>query len=168
MRYLEEKGLLDSTIVILTGDHGEEFMEPDHWGHNSDYTDPQVRTPLVIWVPGMAPHKIDRLTSHLDLPATVMTLLGVTTPPREYSLGHDLFESETRRYAILSGWDDLAMTDDRLTVHFPLKAMGFSQQTITPRDPSVTISRDAFNEEYRPVLMEIMTDMSRYSWQRKK
>jgi hypothetical protein len=23
----EKKGLLDSTIVILTGDHGEEFME---------------------------------------------------------------------------------------------------------------------------------------------
>ena len=168
MQYLGDKGLLDSTIVIFTGDHGEEFMEPDHWGHNSDYTDPQVRTPMVIWVPGMDPHKIDRLTSHLDLPVTVMTLLGVTTPPREYSLGYDLFGSQIRRYTIMSGWDDLAMTDDRLTVHFPLKAMGFSQQTITPRDPSVTISRDAFTAEYRPVLMEIMTDMSRFSWQRKK
>ena len=53
--YLKEKNLLDSTIVILLGDHGEEFMEHGYWGHNSTFVNEQIRTPLVIWMPGQAP-----------------------------------------------------------------------------------------------------------------
>ena len=57
--YLKEKNLLDSTIVILLGDHGEEFMEHGYWGHNSTFVDEQIRTPLVIWMPGKAPKIIN-------------------------------------------------------------------------------------------------------------
>ena len=30
--YLKEHNLKDSTIVLLTGDHGEEFMDNGRWG----------------------------------------------------------------------------------------------------------------------------------------
>lgn len=49
LKYLEENSLLDSTIVILTGDHGEEFMENGRWGHNSNYSDEQTLVPMVLW-----------------------------------------------------------------------------------------------------------------------
>src|SRR5690606_4454286 len=39
---LEQQGLLESTIVIITGDHGEEFMEKGAWGHNSAFVEEQV------------------------------------------------------------------------------------------------------------------------------
>ena len=42
--HLRQRNLLDSTIVILVGDHGEEFMEHGFWGHNSTFSDPQTRT----------------------------------------------------------------------------------------------------------------------------
>ena len=58
--------LLDYTIVVLTGDHGEEFMEKGRWGHNSTFTDEQTRVPLVCACPGRARGEIDRMTSHLD------------------------------------------------------------------------------------------------------
>ena len=63
IKYLEERGLLDSTIVILTGDHGEEFMEKGHWGHNSTFNEEQTRVPMVLWMPGVAPRQVDRMTS---------------------------------------------------------------------------------------------------------
>src|SRR3989338_5842874 len=61
--YLKTHQLLDSTIVILIGDHGEEFMEHGFWGHNSTFVDQQVRTPLVIYAPGMKPVASDQMTS---------------------------------------------------------------------------------------------------------
>src|SRR5690606_13389258 len=34
---LERQDLRDNTIVIITGDHGEEFLEKGSWGHNSHF-----------------------------------------------------------------------------------------------------------------------------------
>lgn len=87
---LRESGRLERTIVVLTGDHGEEFMERGHWGHNSAFNDDQLRVPLVLWVPGLPPREVTRLTSHVDLPATLLPLLGVENPPSAYSLGTSL------------------------------------------------------------------------------
>ncbi|MGB2832846.1 MAG: sulfatase-like hydrolase/transferase, partial [Methylotenera sp.] len=53
--YLKQHQLLDNTIVVMNGDHGEEFMENGFWGHNSTFVDKQVMTPLVIYKPGMQP-----------------------------------------------------------------------------------------------------------------
>ena len=72
-------------------------MEKGYWGHNSSYVEEQIRSPLVVWVPGQPREKLRAMTSHLDLPATVMTLLGVTNPPQDYSLGFDLLGAQTRR-----------------------------------------------------------------------
>ncbi|HOM76566.1 MAG TPA: sulfatase-like hydrolase/transferase [Anaerohalosphaeraceae bacterium] len=120
--YLQQHQLLDSTVVILTGDHGEEFMEHGHWGHNSGFTEEQVRTPLVLWVPGRPAAEYAKMTSHLDIPATLMTLLGVDNPPRDYSLGFDLFSPATRFYTVLGDWDSLVYIDAECKIVLPLKA----------------------------------------------
>jgi len=39
---LQTQGLLENTIVIVTGDHGEEFMENGRWGHNSTFSQQQI------------------------------------------------------------------------------------------------------------------------------
>ena len=119
---LEERGLLDSTIVILTGDHGEEFFEHGHWGHNSAFDDPQTRTPLVIHVPGRPPARVERMTSHLDLPATLLALLGVTTPSEEYSLGLDLLGPIPRDRCVISSWNEMAIVDARTKTVLPYRA----------------------------------------------
>ncbi|MCD6304212.1 MAG: sulfatase-like hydrolase/transferase, partial [Planctomycetes bacterium] len=52
---LRRRGLLDSTIVVITGDHGEEFWERGRWGHAADsFHEKHMRVPLIIHVPGRA------------------------------------------------------------------------------------------------------------------
>jgi len=74
--------------------------------------------PLVIWAPGRAPEAVERMTSHLDVPATVMNLLGVTNSPEDYSLGFDLFGPQKREYCVLAGWGNVAYVDSEFKLKF--------------------------------------------------
>jgi len=161
LKYLEDNNLLDSTIVVLTGDHGEEFMEKGRWGHNSTFSEEQTRTPLVLWIPGQSPRAIDSITSHLDIPATLMTLLGVTNPPQDYSEGIDLLGKNVRNYTVVSGWDDIAYVDNEDKAIFPIKVLGDKKVT-TKADVEVS-NDDDFYQKHQPTLIQIMKNMSRFS-----
>lgn len=119
--YLERADLLDSTIVVITGDHGEEFMEQGRWGHGSSFVEEQVRVPLVLHLPGREPATVDRLTSHLDLPATLLPRLGVQNAPRDLSLGNDLFGPERRPYCLIGDWSSLCFVDPSYKLVFPVR-----------------------------------------------
>jgi hypothetical protein len=161
LAYLEEKGLLDSTIVLITGDHGEEFMEKGRWGHHSAFTEEQTRVPLVLHAPGVAPRTVDRLTSHLDLPATVLTLLGVTTPPGDYSLGQDLLGGPPREYAAISGWTEVAYVDDAYKAVFPMKAYDVVHRGVTTTDDAPA-DRGAFFTSRRERLARLIRELRRF------
>ena len=161
LKYLEENSLLDSTIVILTGDHGEEFMEKGRWGHNSTFSEEQTRTPLVIWAPGQKSRQINSITSHLDIPATLMTLLDVTNPPEDYSQGIDLLGSKERLFTVVSGWDTVAYVDDENKAIFPMNVFG--DQIVTTKSDIEVTNETPFYQTHQPYLIQIMKDMSRFS-----
>jgi len=117
---LESRGLLERTIVIVTGDHGEEFMEKGRWGHNSEFSEEQIRTPLIIRMPGRAPEVVTRTTSHLDIAPTVLTALGVENPPSDYCQGYDLFGKERREFCVLAAWTELCYRDDEWKAVYPI------------------------------------------------
>jgi len=156
--YLQEKKLLDSTIVIMTGDHGEEFMEAGRWGHNSDYTDWQTRVPLVLWVPGVQPSVVTRMTSHLDLPATVLASLGVTNPPADYSLGFNMLGSKSRDYTIVSDWYDVVCVDNQYKAVFPLKG-AITHQTVTAKDDSPVADKGSYYQSRKAMLLKVMKEL---------
>jgi arylsulfatase A-like enzyme len=62
---LEDRGLLEHTIVIFTADHGEEFEEHGGRTHASTVYEEQIHVPLVVYVPGMHGSTIRRPTSSL-------------------------------------------------------------------------------------------------------
>jgi hypothetical protein len=84
------------TILVFTGDHGEEFFEHSRLGHSSTLEEPQIRTPALLYVPGQAPRVIDAVTSHADFMPTLMDYLGWPQPfpPFGNSLARDARESE--------------------------------------------------------------------------
>jgi hypothetical protein len=162
LRRLEERGLLDRTIVVLTGDHGEEFMEKGRWGHTSAFTEEQTRVPLVLWAPGRPPAVVDRLTSHLDLPATVLTLLGVTTPPDRYSLGQDLLGPGERSFTVFSGWNNLGYADSEYKADLPLGTFDVVHRSVTTAEDRPVSDRRAFFESRRSRLLTILKDARRF------
>jgi arylsulfatase A-like enzyme len=69
-------------IVILTADHGEEFDEHGGRYHGTSVHDEQVRVPLIIAVPGIAPHVVEGPAQLVDLAPTILTLLDIPLPVR--------------------------------------------------------------------------------------
>ncbi len=163
--YLKEKNLLDSTIVILVGDHGEEFMEHGLWGHNSTFVDEQVRTPLVIYAPKQAEKVVDRLTSHSDIVPTLMPMLGVTNPKNDYSIGLNLFGTETRDHIYIADWDRLAYVDKDVKIVQPVNSKAFFMQKVSTRQDVVLngSAAKAMLEQKRSSNMQIMHDLSHFT-----
>jgi hypothetical protein len=68
------------TIVAVTGDHGESFLEHQHRFHGSSLYDEETRVPLVIAVPGGDARRIATPVSHVDVTPTLLDLVGLATP----------------------------------------------------------------------------------------
>lgn len=124
--HLAASGLMDNTLIVITGDHGEEFMENGRWGHNSTFSEQQIRVPLVLWVPGRASHEETLRTSHVDLLPTLLPLLGVQNPAHEYGIGQSLFAPKPGRHLIAGDWDRLAFIDEDHKVVLPFAAGNFT------------------------------------------
>jgi len=77
LAHLEQVGLADDTLVILTADHGEEFMEHGWIGHTANLYDNLIHVPLIVWQPGrIAPGVVRAPVSLLDILPTVAALTG--------------------------------------------------------------------------------------------
>ena len=117
---LQKQNLLDNTIVIITGDHGQEINDTRHnfWGHNSNFADYQTHVPLLVWDASRPGQHIDYRTSHYDVvPMLMQDILGCTNPVQDYALGQHLFDPAPRPFALLSSYTKKAIrTGDQLTV----------------------------------------------------
>jgi len=83
---LETRELLRSSLVVVAGDHGEEFFDHLSYGHGFDVFEEQARVPLVIrWPDGWRargfPDEVDTPVSLLDIMPTCTELLGLPAPP---------------------------------------------------------------------------------------
>ncbi|HBG78973.1 MAG TPA: hypothetical protein DDW84_09090 [Phycisphaerales bacterium] len=160
--YLKQSNLLENTIVIIAGDHGEEFMEKGRWGHNSAFNDEQVCPPLILWAPGEKPRTEPRLSSQLDIPATVMSLLGVTNPPSDYSLGFNLLGSDYRKFTVISGWNTLAYVDDEYKAVFPTGLSGLSKQKVTTKSDIAVEDNSDFYRKKQGNVIQIMKELAHF------
>lgn len=113
---LEENQALSNTLVIITGDHGQEMNDNklNFWGHNSNFTAPQVAVPFVMVGPKVKQNPLLGTvprTSHYDLAPTLLTqYLGVTSSSNTYSVGQDLFSySEARPWLLLTKYSGYAL-----------------------------------------------------------
>lgn len=79
---MDEAGLLDDTIVILTADHGEAFGEyHGTFNHSSHVYEEALRIPLVVRLPGLDREvRVDRPGTNVDFAPTLFGLLGLEAP----------------------------------------------------------------------------------------
>ena len=80
---LDTLSLWDDTLVVLTADHGESLGEHDYYFEHGDTVyEPTAHVPLALSHPGLPGGRtIPTPISLVDLPATVLELLGFPPPP---------------------------------------------------------------------------------------
>jgi glucan phosphoethanolaminetransferase (alkaline phosphatase superfamily) len=89
---LRARGLLADTLLVIYGDHGEAFGQHDgNFGHTFFVYEENVHVPLVIATPGIPTRSVNKAASLVDLPPTILDLLGIA-PPHDYQ-GHTLLDA---------------------------------------------------------------------------
>jgi arylsulfatase A-like enzyme len=76
--FLEEENLFQKTIIVITSDHGEAFLEHGHIQHTSTVYEELIRVPLILYVPSMKGGvRIDCAVSHVDILPTLFNLMDI-------------------------------------------------------------------------------------------
>lgn len=113
-------GLAEEAVIVFAADHGESLGEHDLWfSHGTHLGDEQVRVPLMIRAPGLAPGVRDDPVSLVDLWPTLLAMVGspagagnrsgrdLLAPGAEAAAGGaymaNLGVGGTARYAIVDG-----------------------------------------------------------------
>ena len=101
---LKKEGLMDNTIIVLSGDHSQEFNENHHnyWGHNGNFSKAQIGVPMIWHVSGAKPQKFMHRTTHYDVVPTLMkNHLGIKNNPADYSMGRMMMDKTPRLWHVV-------------------------------------------------------------------
>ena len=113
------RGLDEDTILIITSDHGYELNDYNtgYYGHSSNYSPAQMRVPLFIKWPGKQSTVTDHLTSHNDLPPTIInSVLGCKNSSLDFSSGHSLFDKKPWQFIVAGSYDSFAIISPEKTI----------------------------------------------------
>jgi arylsulfatase A-like enzyme len=79
---LQNMGLADRTLLVITGDHGEAFGEHGQLIHGGTVYNEEVQVPLLIVNPKLFAHetRVKRIVRQIDIAPTVLALLGYRAP----------------------------------------------------------------------------------------
>ncbi|MFT5687754.1 MAG: choline-sulfatase, partial [Planctomycetota bacterium] len=82
LAHLEESGLAENTIIVVTSDHGKELGERGLIVHGTTLYSELTGVPLIMRVPGQEPLVIDEPAMLIDLVPTLLGALGLESDPR--------------------------------------------------------------------------------------
>jgi arylsulfatase A-like enzyme len=86
LEQLKELNLLDNTLIVLVGDHGESLGEHHIYFDHHGLYDATVHVPFIMVAPGVLPEnkRVDGLCQHADILPTVLHVAGIQyAPPRQ-------------------------------------------------------------------------------------
>jgi membrane-anchored protein YejM (alkaline phosphatase superfamily) len=153
--HLDSAGLMNETIVIVTSDHGEEFND-NHagwWGHTGNFTRYQVQVPLVLYWPGKRPRQVSAMTTHMDVPTTLLSEVFGCGSARDYSNGVDLFAlpAEPRPFVVGSYVNHAFIMGDDVHVVYPMFVQSYKLGDIKARAgaPPAALARRLLEETHR-------------------
>lgn len=142
---LKDNGYDENTVIVITSDHGEEFNDngDNFWGHNSNFTNAQIKIPLIIKWPGKGRGSVDMTTSAYDLTATILPeVFGVTNPISDFSIGQNLFNLKPVNYVLCGSYLENAIVEkDRIVLIDELGMLRFKDKHYNDTDNT---ARDAY------------------------
>lgn len=91
---LNARGLDESTVVLMTADHGEEFLDHGGYEHGHTLYRELIHVPLILRYPGRISPGVNTMSvAHVDLAPTLCELADIA-PPEQF-LGRSLLASPT-------------------------------------------------------------------------
>ncbi len=109
---LRDKKFLSNTVVVVTSDHGDEFNDSglNYWGHNGNFSQAQIKIPLVIYWPGINAQVVKHRTTAYDVSATLLKrVLAAQNPLEDFGVGLDLFDSKLREVFFVGSYSEDAI-----------------------------------------------------------
>ena len=101
---LKDQGRYDEALIMVTGDHGEEFYEHGSWFHSSSLEAEQISVPLLIkWPKGVTAPDL-KSASHLDILPSLLDYFAESPDSFSHLPGKSLLsaESEERTQVIIT------------------------------------------------------------------
>lgn len=80
-RILEILEQRPNAVVIISSDHGEEFLDHGGFDHGHTVYEELLRVPLIMKFPGREPGIVETPVSTMDIAPTVLDYLGIEVPP---------------------------------------------------------------------------------------
>ncbi|MBU2862986.1 sulfatase-like hydrolase/transferase [Reinekea forsetii] len=122
----------ENTIVVITGDHGEEFKDQNepYWGHGSNFTQYQTQVPLIIHWPGKH-QQVNYRTSHEDIAATLVTeALNCDVAFESISTGEPLFSNAPRVNIVASYVNQAIIVESSVNELLPGFVKSYSLESV--------------------------------------
>ena len=79
LNYLEEKGMLENTMIVYTSDQGF-YMGEHGWFDKRFMYEESFRTPLLVRLPGGKKGDVNELVQNIDYAPTILELAGIEKP----------------------------------------------------------------------------------------
>ncbi len=82
LEILRAGGHLENSLLMFTGDHGEEFLDHGGWGHGNNLFNESLHVPLIVRFPHQryAGRRVEAPASGIDLAPTMLQEIGVAIP----------------------------------------------------------------------------------------
>ena len=119
---LNDRHVLERTIVVVVGDHGESLGEHGERDHGIFVYEASMQVPLIVRAPGLTARRVDAVVSQVDVLPTLLDLLRIPAPPGidgvtlvPASRGSMMVERELyaeSMYPSRFGWSPLRMVRD--------------------------------------------------------
>ena len=105
LQNLEERGLANTTLVVVTGDHGEAFGQHNQFGHGSAIYEENIKVPLYFINPVLftGERKKD-IAVMKDLAVTTLEIINVDVPDEWH--GRDLLNTRAHEAFYFAPWSD--------------------------------------------------------------
>jgi hypothetical protein len=128
---LKKLGLYRDAAIAVVADHGQEFLEHGGLFHGATLYNDQVRIPLYLKLPGVAPALRSGPAAQIDILPTLIDALGLGRGDEAFVDGRSLAASSGRPSLTLSAVDALApvtavLANGRWRVEFVLDPGGES------------------------------------------
>lgn len=90
--YMQERGMLENTLVIFAADHGEEFYDHGRFEHGTSLYNEMIKLPLIIWGGKFdGGNIVNKPVANIDILPTILDFFDLDYAPGRYAMPLDVF-----------------------------------------------------------------------------